>query len=148
MTRTTRTHVELVGSLETFVRQRVASVAADWADNPNDVGRIAHAFGVIPLLFDWSAFMGMDANGTFSFISWDEPRKVDSVVSADLQDLAILSGLRFYPELATLLPERPIDATICKSCGGTGDLGLADNIVCRCGGLGWIPDYWAPWRAK
>lgn len=142
MTRTTRTHVELVGSLETFVRQRVASVAADWADDPDGVGRMAQEFEVIPLLFDWGGFIGMGSTGRFLSVSVERSVRVTPLLCPRFQDYAIFSGLRFYPELAPLLPERPVDASNCKDCGGTGKFWLAGNIVCPCGGLGWIPDYW------
>ena len=48
---------------------------------------------------------------------------------------------RRYP-LATWFLPGPVQADVCTGCNGSGTLGraaVADVVVCRCGGLGWIP---------
>jgi hypothetical protein len=56
----------------------------------------------------------------------------------------LFQGSRKYPELAVLIPARPHDAPDCHFCKGTGREPMSEqlkleNIVCYCGGLGWLP---------
>jgi hypothetical protein len=49
-----------------------------------------------------------------------------------------------HPQLACLVPSRPVGARDCSHCSGTGRLALAttpglENVICYCGGVGWLP---------
>jgi hypothetical protein len=64
----------------------------------------------------------------------DEPdRWEENSASEHLSALVIAT--KAFPELARLLPQRPIDADTCTACGGSGRI---HGIVCgTCSGLGW-----------
>ena len=52
--------------------------------------------------------------------------------------ILVSAQMRYWPELALLLPLRPLDAIDCSGCNGTGYL-HADIIWCSsCGCLGWV----------
>lgn len=57
----------------------------------------------------------------------------------ELQINALVAGAERYPWLASLLPDRPIDAALCTVCGGTGRIGSPGNTAyCfGCHSLGW-----------
>jgi hypothetical protein len=74
----------------------------------------------------------------------DEPPTVDR--SRCAQHAVLILGSRNVPQLADLLPKRPIDATDCSGCNSSGrthkeifrQLG-GEGILCQqCCGLGWI----------
>jgi hypothetical protein len=49
---------------------------------------------------------------------------------------------RNYPSLAPWIPAQPPDAVACAVCGGSGTPPFADahpQVMCACGGAGWIP---------
>ena len=59
-----------------------------------------------------------------------------------MRNVALYQGSLTYPELKSLIPARPADAKDCPYCAAKGfdpsSLGK-QNIVCYCGGLGWVP---------
>jgi len=73
---------------------------------------------------------------------------VRQAIEKRIQELLVSSGPRLlwvtcqgvkkYPELAALIPARPEEARDCDSCRGTGRIEALPQIICRCGGVGWI----------
>ena len=60
-------------------------------------------------------------------------------------NLALVQGAERYPELKALIPVRPASALTCDTCKGAGRIpGLPDalkQVICSCGGIGWLhPD--------
>lgn len=96
----------------------------------------------LPLYVGWVSALGLRPDG--SFVRWDH--EVDRANLKPLRDaywqrMAICQGAKKYPELGALLPERPSSAQTCSACGGSGQVGGAAQIICHCGGIGWIvPD--------
>ena len=77
-------------------------------------------------------------------IGSDDPPNVDRSYGAQIAVLIL--GSRNLPQLAELIPQRPIDATDCSGCNGTGwthqeiyrHFG-GEGILCQeCFGLGWV----------
>jgi len=70
----------------------------------------------------------------------NDPRVAETFVEAAM---AIVAGaeVRDFPELLTILPERPPNAFDCQNCEKTGWFrpgGILGPFVCgQCGGLGW-----------
>jgi hypothetical protein len=54
-----------------------------------------------------------------------------------LLNTALHAGMKRYPWLKDLLPQRPADAQTCSACNGTGQFPVAD-LICSCGGAGWV----------
>ena len=77
-------------------------------------------------------------------IGSDEPPTVDRSYGAQIQ--VLLLGSRSLPQLAELIPQRPLAANDCSACNGTGRTHLelsrlfgSDGFLCQvCFGLGWI----------
>ncbi len=91
-------------------------------------------------------------DGEVVTFAWDEPHGLSAVDDERLRNTALQQGSRKYPELATLVPARPSEAVDCRSCGGTGVIVVEGrsfpNIICACGGLGWIPAGSSPSRLE
>jgi len=141
------TRIELPKDVAETIKHHLANVRHDWADNAMRVGEIAASVRALPLTLDFGGFCGLQADGTFVEVLWDSPGEVRALGSARIRDIALKVGSERYPVLATLLPARPAEAHVCPHCGGSGIHPLAaaakvDNLVCWCGGLGWIPEEW------
>jgi hypothetical protein len=141
------TKLDLPGGVAELLAQGIANVREEWAIDRAGVGDVASRVGVLPLMLDFGGFCGIKADGTFVEVAWDSPDEPREVTSPRIRDTALKIGSERYPFLAELLPVRPPNARRCPQCGGSGihPLALAAdgaNIVCWCGGLGWIPDDW------
>ena len=100
-------------------------------------GAIAHRF--LPLYVGWSAVFGLRPDG--SFVRWDfeaSPDLVSDLSSPFWQRMALFQGVKRYPELAGLLPARPFHAELCGLCNGSGEVPGRQDLVCECGGAGWV----------
>lgn len=95
----------------------------------------AHHF--LPLCFSMSSAVCIRPDGTFwSWTGdWIEP-----VLGARLRRVALSEGAKRWPELAALIPPRPFGAVDCNECSHTAMLRKkgSTNIMCWCGGLGWV----------
>ena len=73
-----------------------------------------------------------------SFVRWqceDDPGVVKPLSDPFWERMAICQGVKRYPELASLLPERPSEARECNSCKGTGRIeGLPQWCICASAG--------------
>ena len=126
--------------LETELARYLASGSAEHPD--------AHAGAkqhhVLPLFNDFVGCWALDMAGRLVFFPWEAPEELEPVsdrpVDAIGANAALALGSVRFPALATIRPVRPTDAVPCTSCDGTGRLaGVPENVVCSCGGLGWLP---------
>jgi hypothetical protein len=94
----------------------------------------------LPLYLGWLAVLGIRPDG--SLVRWDHedaPEIVSPLSDPYWQRMALCQGSKRYPELSTLIPQRPMAARVCDSCAGTGTIEkVPSEIICQCGGLGWI----------
>ena len=124
------------------IREELAAFLADKNPVNGDVQALAARFQVLPVMIDWTAFSGLTKEGQFVWVEHDPPHTVTLVDVRYRHLMLAQAGLR-YGLLSRLIPERSAEAHDCKSCGGTGtplvatEIG-ATNIVCQCGGLGWL----------
>lgn len=128
--------VAVTRSQSRAIRGLIASFQTDSPDSA-DVAR----HRALPLYVGWVATIGITPKGDIVEWSDDGLRPAESrwVISA------LVQGSKQYPALASLIPPRPTTAHTCPDCQGTGRLripGLAesvlDNVICSCGGVGWI----------
>ena len=129
------------------IRGYMNEIQQDWGNHPTEVARIAERAGAIPLVLDAGGFYALRPDGTVVEISWDTPESAVAIHSARLRDIALKGGSERYPALLKLLPQRPSDSMPCPQCGGSGTHPMAvaagiENLVCWCGGFGWIPHDW------
>lgn len=100
-------------------------------------GVMRHQF--LPLYVGWNAVFGLRPGG--SLVRWNfelDPDHVAELLSPFWRRMALFQGAKQYPELTTLLPARPADAATCRLCNGAGEIVGRDDLVCECGGAGWI----------
>lgn len=124
----------------------IESQIRHWLDTTasNDAHRTAvEKLNVLPLTSDAGGFYAITTAGTVVEVLWDDGF-AQEVTDARALNIALFQGAKRYPELASLLPNRPADAATCTSCGGTGEPRdvpphLHNAVVCYCGGAGWLP---------
>ncbi len=115
-------------------------------DEPLDLRKIAAELNVLPMFLDMGGCYGIRPNGEIVSFSWDEPYKLEVENDPRIWNLVLFQGAKKYPELKELVPIRSPDSVECPHCKGTGIIhGLVEhgispqNIVCYCGGIGWLP---------
>jgi hypothetical protein len=56
-----------------------------------------------------------------------------------IEPIIVMAGDTFIA-VAEVILTRPIDAASCPQCQGKGEFtGPVENVICYCGGLGWLP---------
>jgi hypothetical protein len=123
-------------------------------DPPLDLRKIAAELNLLPVMLDWGGCFAVRSDGQiFSFL-WDSPHELRPEDDPRIINMFFYQASQKYPELAELRPQKPDNAQLCPHCKGTGDplFGMdltgtdlanqANNFVCYCGNLGWLPpDY-------
>jgi len=134
-----------------LVRAAIATYLERAPGSEVQLARLARTLDVLPLYPDWSAFIGLAPSGALVWVDYDEPNNVQDaeIVERDrwkagIRHLAFSVGFMRYPDLTWLKPVRTPDCTTCTSCSGTGRTAIngkpaPENVVCECGGMGWIP---------
>jgi|SRR5205809_4631610 len=133
----------------TVASQAVELALEDYLTHPDEgageLMRISRLHHVLPLWTDWVGCIALQPTGYLVFIAWDDPEKIEALGAAGDQDrrmahTARAQGSKRFPAISGLAPVRDDSARVCPSCGGSGKLAsVPDNIVCECGGLGWVP---------
>ncbi len=106
---------------------------ADW------VRSAVRKHGFLPLYLGWVAVLGLRPDG--SFVRWDhkgDPEVVKPLSDGYWERMALCQAAKTYPEFTSLLPRRPSEARDCVFCKGSGQIERLPQIICSCGGLGWI----------
>jgi hypothetical protein len=111
---------------------------------PLDLRVIAAEFRLLPAVLDMGGCTGLRPSGEVAYFLWDEPAQVRTETDERLRNMAYHRAALKYPVLAPLAPRRAPDAVVCSHCAGSGRCPglperLADDVVCYCGGLGWLP---------
>jgi hypothetical protein len=130
-------------SREALEAELARYLATDSREEPDaHAGALRHR--VLPLFSDFMGCWAVDMAGQLVFFSWDAPEEIkpvsDHPVHAAGTHAALGYGSARFPALKMIRPVRPADAVPCTSCDGTGRMPeVPENIVCACGGLGWLP---------
>jgi hypothetical protein len=147
--------MNISSGLSRRITELIQDYVTDAAPDTNNLRRLAAENVVLPLLTDWGGVLaispggevisfpfGADAGSNAAPSSGDTGRPT---IETDprIRNLALFQGSKKYPELKELIV-KPADARVCPSCGGTGVEPNAashnlSNVVCYCGGLGWVP---------
>jgi len=101
---------------------------------------IAREFGALPVWVDWASFVAITPDGEIVVLDHDEesPNRRPAT-EITLLATALTEAAKRFPELAHVVPSRPLDAAECHSCRGAGQIAIGkQNFKCQCGGLGWI----------
>jgi hypothetical protein len=126
-------------------RDVLETLLAGFRGMPTEL-RVAGRHGALPLMTDFMGCWALTMSGQLAFIPHDAPEGLELVTDrphpaeATGIRVALAVGSRRYPALASIQPVRPADAVACAACDGTGRLpGWPENLLCACGGLGWLP---------
>jgi hypothetical protein len=93
--------------------------------------------GALPLYVGWTETAGIRPDGTL--IRWSTEDWPGAFELGDLwKTVALVKGSERFPLLRRLIPPRSQDARECESCKGSGRFPLHPDIVCQCGGVGWV----------
>jgi hypothetical protein len=103
-----------------------------------------HDMDALPLMLDMGGSYAIRANGDLVQFDWDGPGGAERLEDPRLINIALHQGSLKHPQLACLVPSRPVGARDCSHCDGTGRLPLTttpglENVICHCGGVGWLP---------
>ena len=114
---------------------------------------IVAKFRILPLYLDWSGGWAISSDGEVISFLYEEPFDLKVEDDTRICNMVLFQGSKKYPELRSLVPERPSNAVECPHCKGAGTPGeireyakekgkesLLDVMVCYCGGLGWLPE--------
>jgi hypothetical protein len=122
------------------IKMALQQFLADSSPDPMNLRRIAAELQVLPLVPDMGGCYAIRSNGEVVSFSWDAPGDVRVEKDPRIRNMAVFQGSRKYPTLKSLVPPRRADALDCPHCLGTGKLPEPmQNIICYCGGLGWLP---------
>lgn len=127
--------------LALLIQAAIEDFVAETTADPLRVRIAAKALNALPLLYDMGGCYLLRANGDLISFAWNSPDEWRTESDPRIVNIALFQGSKKYPALASLIPSRPPDSAVCPQCGGTGrdqHTQLA-NVVCYCGGLGWIP---------
>ena len=101
--------------------------------------------GLRPVWADWVGGFGLTPEHAVVYIEHHSETAPEPVEELHLRQVTLFNASRRYPELAGLAPVRSPDDPTCPHCGGSGVLRrldgrpAPDNVVCFCGGMGWLP---------
>jgi hypothetical protein len=113
---------------------------ADNEPDPTDVKRIARRHHALPLLLDMGGCIALRPSGELIGFLWDSPDELSVESNTQMCHVARAVGTRRYPEISGLAPVRTPQSRTCPACKGTGSIRPdLPNVVCSCGGLGWVP---------
>lgn len=126
-----------------WIEQRIAAFLVSGEPAPEHARAIAAALRVLPLMYDWSALAAIRPDGELLWVDYDPPRGVRPIADALTRHIVLFQGSKRHPAVPGLFPERLDDAEDCPACAGTGMVRIDGrdfpNVVCRCGGSGWLP---------
>jgi len=97
---------------------------------------------LLPVYSDWECWYALDELGEPVFAGEEGGKSLQPLTNRRHRFVVLALAAARYPALASLRPVRQPDDPTCQTCGGTGRPTLppdVDNIICECGGLGWIP---------
>lgn len=126
-----------------MIERLLQNYITDATPDPHNLRQLAAEKKVLPLLLDFGGMVAINCDGEILTFTWDEIERPQLEFDPRIRNIALFQSSKKYPDLKDLIV-KPDDASVCPHCDGTGIEPYAaklnaDNIVCYCGGLGWIP---------
>ena len=98
---------------------------------------------MLPIFLEMGGFYAIKEDAQVVSFTWDDPHTMRVETEPRIVNMVHFRASNDFPDLIKLKPEKGPGAKTCSSCGGTGkfkaSLPAYENIVCQCGGLGWLP---------
>jgi hypothetical protein len=137
---------EIAAALAAFIAD--PEPYAVFSNPPLDLRTIAAEVQLLPVVLDMGGCFGLRPSGEVASFTWDEPHLLRAETDVRIRNMTYYQASLKYPALAPMVPCRPADVVVCSNCGGTGRWGigteLENRVICKCGGLGWLPKESAP----
>jgi len=135
--------IPLSSELSARIAARIESMQRD-DTTPPWLGARAREMNALPLVADMGGSFAIRATGELVQFDWDGSGPAEPLEDARLVNVALYRGSLKFPELGPLVPRRSAGCVDCPHCAGTGKLALTtqpglEDIVCYCGGVGWLP---------
>jgi hypothetical protein len=124
---------------EAYIRERIERFSIEAPATQQWLRPYVREHGALPLYIGWTETFGIKPDGTV--VRWSTEGDWQGVRDADEKTWVIASlvqGAEQYPALRRLIPVRAAGALPCESCGGLGRLAQTPQIICVCGGVGWV----------
>jgi hypothetical protein len=120
-------------------------LATGASEEPIEAHQLATRHDVLPIWNDWVGCIALRPSGELVFVPWEEPNTVESIPDTPQDRVMVHAaravGGRRFPSISGLTPTRDAKAQECPTCNGVGrPPNIPENVICQCGGLGWISD--------
>jgi hypothetical protein len=132
--------------MDTFrktVTDLIESLPIEGVAMPDGLASIARQIGLLPVAWDMGGCFALAPTGEVVSWAWDEEDRRSLELDALDRHRVLFQGAARYARLRPFLPARAADAQVCPGCKGSGrPVGIPssiENIVCTCGGAGWLP---------
>jgi hypothetical protein len=123
-----------------FIRRRIERFAEEAPAELHWQVEHVRVNQALPLYVGWTETAGIRADGTLVRWVTEDVTNTHELADDTWINLALVQGATRYPELRGLIPARPTGAKTCEGCKGAGRIpGMAANVICACGGIGWLP---------
>jgi hypothetical protein len=134
-------------SIDSTITEQIAVRLQEYMANPEhdalNLRQLAARFEALPLCVDWEKCWALRPDGqVVVFMHEGEDPQLRAEEDTRMKNVALFQGSLTYPEIQSLVPDRPADASDCPFCAAKGldNAHLeSQNIICYCGGLGWVP---------
>ena len=121
----------------TFIQERIDRFAEEVPEELSWQVSYVREHRALPLYVGWTETAAIRSDG--ELVRWSTEDWPGSFEPSDTwEKVALVKGAERYPVLRRLIPARPADARDCEMCKGTGRFPQQPEIVCRCGGVGWV----------
>lgn len=122
-----------------FIAARIASFATEAPEPLRWQSPYVERFVALPVYIGWTDTIGLRSDGELVRCSTEGDyvgfKPEDDVLWIRI---ALVQGAKRYSELRRLITPKPPTAHECPDCGGTGQLPALPQVICRCGGVGWL----------
>jgi hypothetical protein len=130
--------------LKKEIEKRIEEFIED-EKNPEYLKYYAEKLKVLPLYNDWTNCLAINAEGEIINFSHEMEQAAKVETDNFWCNMALFQGSKKYPKLAALI-SKPDNTVLCSDCNGSGIFPMSldskyKNIICSCGGLGWVLPY-------
>lgn len=127
-------------------KSQIARMISELDSFPDFAGRQivsqSQKYWILPCLLTGGGWYGLTPDGTIKSIGWELQDEPEEEGDRRLCNTVLYQATLRYPELELELPVKRESDRTCPHCNGTGRDPYSEtieNLVCYCGGLGWIP---------
>ena len=128
---------------------KISELIQKFANHPQDLTHTKNLqetvakLDALPMAFNFDCY-AIKPSGKIIVFEVDNSNSFEVETNPRIINTVLFQGIKKFSELKELMPVRSADDIDCSACNGTGVNPIAEklkteNIICWCGGLGWIP---------